>query len=400
MIERIVLIVLDSVGIGELPDAHDFGDEGSNTLANTAKAAGGLKLPNLGKMGLGNIFPIQGVSPENKPMACYGKCAEISRGKDTTTGHWEMMGVISKDPFPTYPNGFPDEVIEAFEKATGKKVLGNVAASGTEIIKKLGMEHIKTGMPIVYTSADSVFQIAAHEDVIPVEELYRICLIARNLLTGKHKVGRVIARPFAGTSPEDFKRTERRKDFSLSPPHKTVLDLTVEKGFKVFGIGKIEDIFNSQGINSCIHTANNEEGIREIIQHVKKSFKGILFANLGDFDTIYGHRNNALGYKNALEAFDESVPGIIESINHRDLLIITADHGCDPTTESTDHSREYTPLLVYSKNEYFTPGKNLGTRKTFADIGATISEIFNLGRLSIGESFAGEIFTQEGGQSK
>jgi len=399
LIERIVLIVLDSVGIGELPDARDFGDEGSNTLANIARAAGGLKLPNLGKMGLGNIFPIQGVPAENKPGACYGKCAEISRGKDTTTGHWEMMGVISQDPFPTYPNGFPDEVIEAFEEATGKKVLGNVAASGTEIIKKLGMEHIKTGMPIVYTSADSVFQIAAHEDVIPIEELYRICLTARNLLTGKHRVGRVIARPFTGTCPEDFKRTERRKDFSVSPPHKTVLDLTVENGLKVFGVGKIEDIFNGQGISSCIHTANNKEGLRQIIHDAKKSFKGILFANLGDFDTLYGHRNDVLGYKNALEAFDASVPGIIESINSRDLLIITADHGCDPTTTSTDHSREYTPLLACSKNEYFTPGKNLGTRKTFADIGATISEIFDLGKLPVGESFTGEIFIKEGGHS-
>lgn len=392
MIDRIVLIVMDSVGIGELPDARDFGDEGSNTLANTARAVGGLKLPNLGKMGLGNIFPIAGVEPEKNPMGCYGKCTEISRGKDTTTGHWEMAGLMLKNPFPTYPNGFPDEVIESFEKAIGKKVLGNVVASGTEIIKKLGMEHIKTGMPIVYTSADSVFQIAAHEDVIPVEELYRICLIARNLLTGRHAVGRVIARPFTGTSPEDFIRTERRKDFSLSPPHKTVLDRAVEKGFKVFGIGKIRDIFNGQGITDCIHTSNNEEGVREIISHAKKSFKGILFANLGDYDTLYGHRNNVYGYKNALEAFDKSVPEILASINSRDLLIITADHGCDPTTESTDHSREYTPLLVFSKSEYFIPGKNLGIRKTFADIGATISEIFDLGSLPIGESFAGEIF--------
>jgi phosphopentomutase len=392
LIERIVLIVLDSVGIGELPDARDFGDEGSNTLANTAKAVGGFKLPNLKKLGLGNIFPIVGVAPEKEPMGCYGKSAEVSRGKDTTTGHWEMMGIISKDPFPTYPHGFPAQVIDAFEKAISKKVLGNVVASGTEIIKKLGMEHMKTGMPIVYTSADSVFQIAAHEDVIPVEELYRICRIARTLLTGKHAVGRVIARPFIGTSPDNFKRTDRRKDFSLSPPHKTVLDLASEKGFEVFGIGKIKDIFNGQGITASIHTANNEEGIIEIVNHAKRSFKGILFANLGDFDTLYGHRNNALGYKNALEAFDRSVPKIIESINPRDLLIITADHGCDPTTESTDHSREYTPLLVYSKCDNFTGGKNLGIRKTFADIGATISELLELGRLPIGESFAGEIF--------
>lgn len=392
MIKRIVLIVLDSVGVGELPDARDFGDEGSNTLANTAKAVGGLYLPNLKKLGLGNIIPIDGVAPEKEPTGCYGKSAEISRGKDTTTGHWEMMGIISKDPFPTYPNGFPSQVIDAFEKAIGRRVLGNTVASGTEIIKKYGLEHMKTGMPIVYTSADSVFQIAAHEDVIPVEELYRICQIARNLLTGKHAVGRVIARPFIGTSPENFKRTDRRKDFSLSPPHKTVLDMAKEKGLEVLGIGKIKDIFNAQGLTDSIHTANNEEGMREIVYHARRNFEGILFANLGDFDTLYGHRNNAMGYKNALEAFDRSVPKIIESINPDDLLIITADHGCDPTTESTDHSREYTPILAYSKDNSFTGGKNLGIRKTFADIGATISELLRLGRLPVGESFAGEIF--------
>lgn len=392
MIEKILLIVLDSVGIGELPDAHDFGDEGSNTLANTARAVGGLKLPNLGKLGLGNIFPIEGVEPAKKPMGCFGKCAEISRGKDTTTGHWEMMGIISKNPFPTYPNGFPDEVIERFEKAIGKKVIGNVAASGTEIIKKLGMEHMKTGMPIVYTSADSVFQIAAHENIIPVEELYRICQTARNILTGRHAVGRVIARPFIGTSPENFSRTERRKDFSLPPPHDTVLDKAIEYGFKVFGVGKINDIFSGRGITDCIHTTRNDEGINVIINYAKKSFKGILFANLGDFDTLYGHRNDVHGYKNALEFFDKNLPDILSNIKSQDLLIITADHGCDPTTESTDHSREYTPLIVFSKNERFISGKNLGVRKTFADIGATISDIFNLGKLTIGQSFAGEIF--------
>ncbi|MCR4430699.1 MAG: phosphopentomutase [Tepidanaerobacteraceae bacterium] len=392
MIEKILLIVLDSVGIGELPDAHDFGDEGSNTLANTAKAVGGLKLPNLGKLGLGNIFPIEGVEPVKNPVGCFGKCAEISRGKDTTTGHWEMMGIISKNPFPTYPNGFPDEVIERFEKAIGKKVIGNVAASGTEIIKKLGMEHMKTGMPIVYTSADSVFQIAAHENIIPVEELYRICQTARNILTGRHAVGRVIARPFIGTSPENFSRTERRKDFSLPPPRDTVLDKAVEYGFKVIGVGKINDIFSGRGITDYIHTTRNDEGIKVIINYAKKSFKGILFANLGDFDTLYGHRNDVRGYKNALEFFDKNLLEILSNLNSRDLLIITADHGCDPTTKSTDHSREYTPLVVFSKNERFISGKNLGVRKTFADIGATISDIFNLGKLTFGQSFAGEIF--------
>lgn len=397
MIDRILLIVLDSVGIGALPDACDFGDEGSNTLANTAKAVGGLKMPNLGRMGLGNIFPIKGVEPEKHPAGCFGKCAEISKGKDTTTGHWEMMGVISKNPFPTYPNGFPAEVIENFERAIGKKVLGNVAASGTEIIKKLGMEHMKSGMPIVYTSADSVFQIAAHEDIIPVQELYRICQIARNILTGKHAVARVIARPFIGTSAENFSRTERRRDFSLPPPEETVLDRAVEKGLKVFCIGKIKDIFSGRGITDCIHTGNNEEGIKNIISYTKKNFKGILFANLGDFDTVYGHRNDVYGYKNALEIFDKHIPEILANINSQDLLIITADHGCDPTTESTDHSREYTPLVVFSKNEYFIPGKNLGIRRSLADIGATISEILNLGTLKVGNSFTEEIFCKKEG---
>lgn len=396
MIERVVLIVLDSVGIGELPDAKDFGDEGSNTLANTAKAMGGLDMPNLEKMGLGNISPIEGVLPAKQPAASYGKLAEISRGKDTTTGHWEMMGIISKDPFPTYPNGFPREVIDAFERAIGRKVLGNVVASGTEIIKKLGMEHIKTGKPIVYTSADSVFQVAAHEDVISVEELYHICEIARNILKGKHAVGRVIARPFVGTLPENFKRTDRRKDFSLSPPHDIVLDFAKKQGYEVFSIGKIKDIFNGQGITEAIHTANNDEGIREIIHQSKRRFKGILFANLGDFDTLYGHRNNVKGYKDALEKFDAKVPEIIENLREQDVLIITADHGCDPTTESTDHSREYTPLLVYSKNKCFIPGKNLDIRETFADIGATISELLKLNGNKVGKSFVKEIFKGEG----
>lgn len=396
LIERVVLIVLDSVGIGELPDAKDFGDEGSNTLANTAKSMGGLNMPNLEKMGLGNISPIEGVLPAKQPAASYGKLAEISKGKDTTTGHWEMMGIISKDPFPTYPNGFPREVIDAFERAIGRKVLGNVVASGTEIIKKLGMEHIKTGKPIVYTSADSVFQVAAHEDVISVEELYHICEIARNILKGKHAVGRVIARPFVGTLPENFKRTDRRKDFSLSPPHDIVLDFAKKQGYEVFSIGKIKDIFNGQGITEAIHTANNDEGIREIIHQSKRRFKGILFANLGDFDTLYGHRNNVKGYKDALEKFDAKVPEIIENLREQDVLIITADHGCDPTTESTDHSREYTPLLVYSKNKCFIPGKNLDIRETFADIGATISELLKLNGNKVGKSFVKEIFKGEG----
>lgn len=392
MIDRVVLIVMDSVGIGELPDAKEFGDEGSNTLANIGTVAGPINLTNMAKLGLGKIQPIPGVTPVEQPIGCYGKSAEISKGKDTTTGHWEIAGIISTDPFPTYPNGFPDEVINEFEKAIQRKVLGNVVASGTEIIHRLGLEHMKTGYPIVYTSADSVFQIAAHEDVIPVEELYEICKIARKILTGPHSVGRVIARPFIGTSPENFKRTGNRKDFSLSPPSKTLLDKVVESGYEVFAIGKIIDIFNEKGITDWIHTTNNDDAVLHIVKAENRTFKGIIFANLGDFDTLYGHRNDPFGYKKALEKFDSQIPEIIENLKESDLLIITADHGCDPTTASTDHSREYVPILLYSKNPDFCSGRNIGIRKTFADIGATIADLFAISEVSTGTSFAPIIF--------
>ena len=388
LIDRIIVVVLDSVGIGALPDANKFNDEGSNTLVNTAKATGGLNLPNLAKMGLGNLDSIPGVLPEKNPIACYGKMSEVSNGKDTTTGHWEMAGIILRNPFPTYPNGFPEEVIRHFEQSIGRKVLGNVVASGTEIIKKLGIEHMNTGNPIVYTSADSVFQIAAHEDVISVDELYRMCTVARRILTGKHSVARVIARPFIGTSPDNFTRTDKRKDFSISPPDITVLDMAIEKNFVVYAIGKIQDIFNGKGISKSVHTSGNAEGIKEIINAIKLDFKGIIFANLGDFDTLYGHRNNPIGYKRALEEFDKSVPEIMNTLKDSDFLIITADHGCDPTTPSTDHSREYTPLLVYSKNPSFIPAKSLGVRETFADVGATIAKLLNLGTLKNGSDFS------------
>jgi len=394
MIDRVVLIVMDGVGIGALPDAGDFGDEGSNTLVNIAIETGALNLPNMAKMGLGNIESIPGVEPVNIPIACYGKLAEISKGKDTTTGHWEITGVISKDPFPTFPQGFPAEIINQFEKAIKRKVLGNVVASGTEIVKALGKEHMKTGYPIVYTSADSVFQIAAHEDVIPVEELYEMCRIARKILTGPHAVGRVIARPFIGTSPENFKRTGNRRDFSLSPPSKTLLDMAVEKGYEVFGIGKINDIFNFRGITESVHPSNNDETVSCILNTMKKSFSGIIFGNLGDFDTLYGHRNNPVEYKAALEKFDSQIPEIINKLKPSDLLIITADHGCDPTTPSTDHSREYVPILIYNKSQKFCPGKNIGTRKTFADIGATIAELLEIHEFSVGTSFAPIIFNK------
>lgn len=382
--KRVILIVLDGVGIGELPDASKYGDEGSNTLANTAEAVGGLNLPNMGKLGLSNIHPIKGVPFEDKPLAFYGKMAEASPGKDTTTGHWEISGIILDKPFPTYPNGFPKEIIEKFEKAIGRKVLGNKPASGTEIIKELGEEHIKTGYPIVYTSADSVFQIAAHEDVIPVEELYRMCEIARSILQGEHAVARVIARPFAG-APGNFYRTPKRKDFSLPPPRNTLLDFLKNNNYDVIGVGKIEDIFAGRGLTYSLHQKNNAEGIENIFVAWNKLKEGLVFINLVDFDTLYGHRNDPLGMAKALEEFDKALPMIMELLSDKDLLIITADHGCDPTTPSTDHSREYVPLLIYSpdfKNTY-----SLEVQRTFANLGKTIADYFKVENDLEGESF-------------
>ncbi|MGB9812966.1 MAG: phosphopentomutase [Thermovenabulum sp.] len=388
MIERVILIVLDSVGIGELPDAKLFNDEGSNTLANTAKKVGGLNLPNLEKMGLGNITDILGVSHSDEPIASYGKAAEKSSGKDTTTGHWEIAGLILEKPFPVYPNGFPEELISEFEKRIGRKILGNYPASGTEIIKELGEEHMKTGYPIVYTSADSVFQVAAHEEVIPLEELYKICEIARELLVGEHAVARVIARPFIGT-PGNFTRTYNRKDFSLKPPEDTLLDKVKNKGYEVWGIGKIGDIFAKKGLTEEIHTEGNMDGVDKTIEAMKRAKRGLIFTNLVDFDMIYGHRNDAEGYAKALEEFDSRIPEIISHMKEADCLIITADHGCDPTTESTDHSREYVPVLVYGQR--IKSGVNLGTLSSFADIGQTIAEMLGCERLKNGESFLSKI---------
>ncbi len=382
--KRVILIVLDGVGIGELPDASNYGDEGSNTLANTAEAVGGLNLPNMGKLGLSNIHPIKGVPFKDKPLAFYGKMAEASPGKDTTTGHWEISGIILDKPFPTYPNGFPKEIIEKFEKAIGRKVLGNKPASGTEIIKELGEEHIKTGYPIVYTSADSVFQIAAHEDVIPVEELYRMCEIARSILQGEHAVARVIARPFAG-APGNFYRTPKRKDFSLPPPRNTLLDFLKNNNYDVIGVGKIEDIFAGRGLTYSLHQKNNAEGIENIFVAWNNLKEGLVFVNLVDFDTLYGHRNDPLGMAKALVEFDKALPMIMELLSDKDLLIITADHGCDPTTPSTDHSREYVPLLIYSpdfKNTY-----SLEVQRTFANLGKTIADYFKVENDLEGESF-------------
>jgi phosphopentomutase len=393
MITRAIIIVLDSVGIGELPDACKFGDEGSNTLVNTAIAVGGLNVPNLESFGLGKIDDILGVSKDVEEEAFYGKMIERSAAKDTTSGHWEIMGVVTEKPFPTYPNGFPDEVIDQFTKSIGRSILGNKTASGTEIIKELGAEHIKTGSPIVYTSADSVFQIAACEDVIPIESLYEICERARGILTGKHNVGRVIARPFI-VKNGIYIRTERRRDFSIPPPEKTILDKTSKSGYEVVGVGKIGDIFAHRGLTKEIHATNNNEGILKTIECIKENFKGIIFTNLIDFDMQYGHRNDPKGYAGALESFDRSLPEIVDSLKVEDILIITADHGCDPTTPSTDHSREYVPLLVFGK-KLNKPGP-LGIRKSFADIGATISEALLKNRNEVGESFFTKLTGNEG----
>jgi phosphopentomutase len=387
MTDRILLLVLDSLGIGELPDANEYGDEGSNTLAHISLAVD-LYLPNLEKMGLGLLGDFRGIRRASRPSASYGVLSERSKGKDTTTGHWEMMGIILEEPFPTYPKGFPDEIIAKFKRAIDRDILGNIPASGTEIIKVLGNEHLRTGKPIIYTSADSVFQIAAHEEVIPLEELYEICKIARKILVSSHNVSRVIARPFVGR-PGSFTRTSNRRDFSVDPPKGTLLDKMKEAGLDVVGIGKIEDLFAGQGITKAIHITDNMDGVDHLINEMDNTNKGLIFTNLVDFDTLYGHRNDPAGYARALVEFDQRLPEITSRMRDRDILIITADHGNDPTTPSTDHSREYVPLLVYGKE--IKAGVDLGTRKTFADIGQTIAEIFKMERLQAGESFWKEI---------
>ena len=384
-INRLVIIILDGVGIGAMPDAAEYGDEGSNTFVNTARALGGLDLPNLQLMGLGNLAPIPGISPRPDCTASYGVMLERSKGKDTTTGHWEMAGLITERPFPTYPHGFPKEIIRAFEKAIGRGILGNYPASGTEIIEQLGEEHIRTGKPIVYTSADSVFQIAAHEDVIPVEELYDMCLKARKLLSGEHNVGRVIARPFIG-EPGKLIRTDRRRDFSVPPPQPTVLDALCQAGHSVIGIGKIGEVFANQGLTACSHITGNLDGIAQTIAAIKSAGRGLIFTNLVDFDTLYGHRNDPKGFAHSLREFDDHLPEILNAMRDDDLLLITADHGNDPTTPSTDHSREKVPLLVWGRSA--SKGVNLGTRDTFADIAATIAELFGLNPWPVGASFA------------
>jgi len=387
-IKRAVLIILDSVGVGALPDAAQYGDEGSDTLGNLARALGGLHLSNLQQLGLGNIHPILGVASEPKPLAAYGRMAEQSAGKDTTIGHWEIAGVISPQPLPTYPHGFPPEVIAEYERRIGRQTLGNYPASGTVILEELGGEHMRTGFPIVYTSADSVFQIAAHEEIIPPQELYRICRIAREMLTGEHNVGRVIARPFVG-SPGAFQRTDRRRDFSALPPEPTLLQRVVEAGQMVWAVGKIEDIFAGQGISTAVHTHDNMHGVDQTLQAMVQAGPGLIFTNLVDFDMLYGHRNDAAGYAAALRAVDARVPELLHALRVDDVLIFTADHGCDPTTPSTDHSREYVPLLVYGA--LVQGGVNLGTRGTFADVGATIADWLGVPPPHAGQSFVRDV---------
>jgi phosphopentomutase len=387
-INRVCLIVLDSVGCGDAPDAAEYGDESANTLSNISKAVGGLYLPNLERFGLGNLTDILGVPPVEKTEGAYGRLTEISPGKDTTTGHWELAGIVLEYPFPTYPMGFPESLVSEFEARIGHATLGNYPASGTEIIKELGEEHITSRKPIIYTSADSVFQIAAHEEIIPIDELYRFCMIARDVLKGEHAVGRVIARPFIGT-PGNFTRTERRKDYSLEPPENNILDVLKMVGLEVAGVGKIEDIFAHRGLTMSDHTGNNMAGVDAILSFLKQDFDGLIFANLVDFDALYGHRNNPRGYADALEAFDRRLPEIMKIMNDDDILIITADHGNDPTTPSTDHSRERVPILIAGMG--VRKNVNVGTRSSFADIASTISEILHVDWQGAGNSFAKEI---------
>ncbi|MBI3804874.1 MAG: phosphopentomutase [Nitrospirae bacterium] len=381
--KRVLLVVLDGVGIGALPDADQYGDVGSDTLGHLSKKIAHFRLPHLEAWGLGRVGNLTGIMPVAHPAGHFGKMAERSAGKDTIIGHWEMMGVITPTPFPTYPNGFPPEVIAPFETAIGRKVLGNRVASGTEIIKALGAEHLATGAPIVYTSADSVFQVAAHEAVIPAETLWEICRTARNLLKPPHQVARVIARPFIG-APGQFVRTDRRRDFSVAPPTETLLDRLCAASIPVIGIGKIEDIFSGRGISEAVHTHDNNDGLDQTLRFLDQTDAGLIFTNLVDFDMLYGHRNDAVGYANALATLDRRLPEIVAKMREDDLLILTADHGNDPLFPGTDHTREYVPLLVFQKG---IRGQDLGVRSTFADLGQTLAAHFNVGPLSAGSSF-------------
>ncbi len=372
--ERVIWVVLDSVGIGEMPDAAEYGDVGRNTLGHIAESRA-LKIPNLVRLGLANIAPLKHLQPAAAPLGAYGKGATLSPGKDTTTGHWEMAGVWLDQAFPIYKKGFPPDLIAEFERLIGRKTIGNKPASGTEIIKELGEEHVRTGKPIVYTSGDSVFQIAAHEDVIPIAELYRICEIARKLLDGPHRVGRVIARPFAGRVG-NFARTSRRHDYAVDPPKPMLLDVLAERRVPVFGIGKIHDIYNGRGVQDYVTTKNNVDGMEKVSAALQARNNGLIFCNLVDFDMLYGHRKDVEGFAKSLEEFDRLLADFLQKLGPTDLLMITADHGCDPDPRwaTTDHSREYVPILAYSPAG--SAGVNLGVRETLADMGQTIAENF------------------------
>ena len=387
-IKRAILVVLDGVGVGANPDAHAYGDDGASSLEHCAQAVGGLKLPNLGRIGLGNITPILGTPPAENALGSYGRMVEKAAGKDSTTGHWEMTGLVLHKPFPTYPHGFPASLVKQFEKAIGREVLGNKAASGTEIIKELGEEHLRTGRPILYTSADSVFQLAAHQDVIPLEELYNMCRIARGMLTGEHAVGRVIARPFTGT-PGNFTRTEHRRDFSLPPVGTTLLDMLKDGGKEVIGIGKIEDLFAGRGLTRRDHTETNKDGMAATLRWLERDFTGLLFVNLVEFDMLWGHRRDSQGYAQALRDVDKWFARVQKVMRSEDAIFFAADHGNDPTYRGSDHTREQVPLLAYGQP--VRAGVNLGTRSTFADLGQTVAQAFDVSPLVAGTSFAHEI---------
>jgi phosphopentomutase len=384
VINRVILMIVDGFGIGALPDAAAYGDGGANTLAHVAEAVGGLNLPILESLGLGCIGEFSGVRRSSDPDGCFGKMASMSKGKDSITGHWEIAGLVVHKPFPTYPNGFPRDLMGEFEQAIGRKTIGNRAASGTDIIKELGVEHLRTKLPIVYTSADSVFQIAAHDSVAPVEELYEWCRLARKLLKPPHLVGRVIARPFTGDAGR-FTRTAGRRDFSVAPTDQTLLDRVKGSGQPVIGIGKIEDLFAGRGLSRSIHMTSDADNLDEAMKLLRTVPRGLLFINLAEFDTVYGHRNDAVGWAKALETLDGKLPKLLQTLRPDDMLCITGDHGNDPTTPSTDHSREYVPLLIYGPR--LARGVNVGTRPTFADLGQTIAEALSTAMLTAGQSF-------------
>ena len=386
-INRAIVIVLDGVGVGEAPDAGAYGDEGSNSVGNTAKKIGGLDVPNMQKLGFGNIIPIEGVPEIEDMYGAWGKLQPKSAGKDSVTGHWELMGIYLERPFPTYPNGFPDDIVQKVEEATGVTFIGNVVASGTVIVQEMGAEHVRTGHPILYTSADSVFQIAAHEEVIPLERLYEMCEIARDILVGEHGVGRVIARPFIGNEEDGFTRTKNRHDYSITTPTQSVIDSLADRGKPVVAVGKIYDLFGGQNISAHYPAKTNLDSLQQLEKALNEVDEGLIFVNLVEFDQNFGHRNNYEGYANAIREFDDYLPKIMAHLDDEDLVFISADHGVDPTTDSTDHSREYVPLLVFGGG--MDKAVDLGTRATLADVGATIAEAFDVETPEIGQSFLG-----------